>query len=897
MSLVRKVGGLNAEDKTTVDSLDSIPDNTVPMVLGGNLIASSITDDGVTLKINRKLSANKGIKTTGGSIEFGEETKLGAFGSGLVLTGRDSKQFTFAQSHLTDIGSSPMISPIGLVKTLEDAQMSDIETETGGSFSWYARAYGDFVVDQFSFRGMSNTTGMRLVVRRNGPSGPVSTKSEFDDPWEEGDGFTLLSTGDTIVNLDEAVTFFDGDVLHFTLEVFVGTFSIKGDTVAFGGQPASFVPYFTDREQPFRFQLLPNGGGFTTRISGDVLVSAGSDSVVGTGTLFLSELIVGQAIQIREESFIILSITDDTHLTLSTNHTTGAGVGVGGELPAVVFAENSLLTIKTFGGPTHLSVDRNGDVTLGDLNLKHAIANGSGSSWLWGGKITTNTSTTVDISAGEVLLVDNHTDRENPVYSVVPFGPFINQSLDTLLTSIVTYFSIDADGLLIQQTSRLVGAELRVRVPFAAAAHQSGTLTGVSNALTPLAFNTNLDLYDLATAVGIINTSGNIYTPNGNNLSLDKSSGTSFRIAGNLDLSVQNPNVSTNSASVISSMQHVMQDGSGGFVFTAGQTTIDVGNYDDGTGTLSAVGNNRFSVFRIVYDTLTGQNFALYGQETYPNIDDAISGISHEVFNKSPSLDITSFRSWIVVKGSATDLSNTSQAVFIVADKFGSSSAGAASASGAVTFQAAYNNSLDPEIGLGSDTSSGITIKDNAAPIGNSLLEILNDSGSVSYLDISANGTTVPSLTISDLGAGRVETDSGGLTSAISPTFGTATQADGSIVLGTSFGDVAGVNITLPVAGSYKVWYSSRGQVDAENKFIVYRLYNTTSASVVADTESIVQFISSTGSDSQGTSGSGEYVTVTSPTVITLQGKGNSVTGCIAISNNDGRVKMGFDRM
>jgi len=62
----------------------------------------------------------------------------------------------------------------------------------------------------------------------------------------------------------------------------------------------------------------------TTALTGTVTVSAASDAVVGIGTLFTTELIVGQAIKIAGEVKTINSIGDNLNLVLSSNHTAGA---------------------------------------------------------------------------------------------------------------------------------------------------------------------------------------------------------------------------------------------------------------------------------------------------------------------------------------------------------------------------------------------------------------------------------------------------------------------------------------------------------------------------------------------------------------------------------------------
>jgi len=66
----------------------------------------------------------------------------------------------------------------------------------------------------------------------------------------------------------------------------------------------------------------------TKALTGTVAVTNLSTAVVGTGTLFTTELDVGDNIKIVAEVFTVAAITDDTHLTLSSAYqgTTGSGL-------------------------------------------------------------------------------------------------------------------------------------------------------------------------------------------------------------------------------------------------------------------------------------------------------------------------------------------------------------------------------------------------------------------------------------------------------------------------------------------------------------------------------------------------------------------------------------------
>ena len=64
--------------------------------------------------------------------------------------------------------------------------------------------------------------------------------------------------------------------------------------------------------------------GETSALTGTVTVTAGTAAVVGVGTLFTTELSVGDSIKIGTEVHTVSAITDDLNLTLATNHVAGA---------------------------------------------------------------------------------------------------------------------------------------------------------------------------------------------------------------------------------------------------------------------------------------------------------------------------------------------------------------------------------------------------------------------------------------------------------------------------------------------------------------------------------------------------------------------------------------------
>jgi len=140
----------------------------------------------------------------------------------------------------------------------------------------------------------------------------------------------------------------------------------------------------------------------------------GTAAVVGTGTLFNTELVIGESVQIREEEFTVLSITDNTNFTLSGNHVVGAGPGIGGDLNAIVFVEENLLDIKNFGGTSRLKVNRLGELkhtgdrfeTTANNTIHLPVLSGTTAETLGRVDVYQKTSTSDTVTAGQFTAGD-----------------------------------------------------------------------------------------------------------------------------------------------------------------------------------------------------------------------------------------------------------------------------------------------------------------------------------------------------------------------------------------------------------------------------------------------------------------------------------------------------------
>lgn len=103
-------------------------------------------------------------------------------------------------------------------------------------------------------------------------------------------------------------------------------------------------------------------GNPTVPLTGVLTITAGTKTVVGLGTAFTTELKQFSPIKIGSEISIVISITDDTNLTISDVHIAGA-------LNVTAFKEGNLLKLRDSDGVAVLVADGNtSNVGIGTMS-------------------------------------------------------------------------------------------------------------------------------------------------------------------------------------------------------------------------------------------------------------------------------------------------------------------------------------------------------------------------------------------------------------------------------------------------------------------------------------------------------------------------------------------------
>jgi len=361
-----------------------------------------------------------------------------------------------------------------------------------------------------------------------------------------------------------------------------------------------------------------------------------------------------------------------------------------------------------------------------------------------GGTCSINADTTkFDVSAGKGIITDFSTPSA-PSSTAVTFSGGTAISVTNIASADITYVYVNSSGTVTQSTSAPTPNTLRSSIYLCRLGHTNrSNVTVVLNNPTVIAQRGN-QTDDLMRALGIFNISGNDFSANGANLSLNKSAGVLFDTGSNFTTDPENPSQVTIGASTPVTFRYFDRDS---FEAT-NRTTLLTDTFDlAGAPTVFGGSNNQATVQR-VYVFPSGNIRIAYGQTIYSTLADAKAGIATQPFVKNPAVSGGILRAFVLVTKGCTSLQNTACSSIIQVGKFGEEASGSGGQA-ATTLQAAYNNSTDGAIILDS-TRTGIKIRDASTPTAANLINVTNSAGTTSYFSADVNGPkkTVDSVSV-----------------------------------------------------------------------------------------------------------------------------------------------------
>lgn len=371
-----------------------------------------------------------------------------------------------------------------------------------------------------------------------------------------------------------------------------------------------------------------------------------------------------------------------------------------------------------------LSVD-----VVNALKLKSYLSTGL----LKNGLVTTNADPTkFNITAG-IGIISNFDNPENPTSTIVNFPAFTGITPTYLTSGNITYVAITLSGgvpVVLMQATPFDNVQRRNVIALGATIHSNlTTINLVNNISAPSNADTN-QLHDLMEAIGALNISGNKYSANGANLSLNKSAGDIFKLGINFANNWKDPHKLTIDAQTLLTLRYRTQNGTEG----ADVTVLNPAVYDLNN-VLTSVPSNRFSIQTVTLFQ-SGITRVQYGQNTYATMAEAEAAINTRAYVVEPNIALNGIaRAYIILKNSTTSLQNASDAKIVEAQKFGGSASGGVALTNASIIAAlGYTPYNDANI---SGTTNFIPKFTGTKTLGNSL--IYENAGKIGI------GTALPS--------------------------------------------------------------------------------------------------------------------------------------------------------
>jgi len=250
----------------------------------------------------------------------------------------------------------------------------------------------------------------------------------------------------------------------------------------------------------------------------------------------------------------------------------------------------SAVNIDVLGTPTYTT-------------LEHLINVTGSNGLITGGTITDGGSGTIDIAAGSVMI--RSTDSAIGELFSADFSAVVAQALtDGVNNYIYVEYNAGTPQVAVDTiprsslgTNTLIGIVVR-----------DGTAVHISNTSTPLAQFNQLAAKKAALLEGVRRQSGSILSETGTrNIAVT---------AGLWWLAFDEYTIAAMDSSVADTFSYFYSDGASGFTEVASSTQIDNTQYDDGSGTLATLSNNRYGV-HWVYRGIDNNTYVVYGTGDY----------------------------------------------------------------------------------------------------------------------------------------------------------------------------------------------------------------------------------------------------------------------------------------
>ena len=410
-------------------------------------------------------------------------------------------------------------------------------------------------------------------------------------------------------------------------------------------------------------------------ISGSLAVTNGiTGSVFGT-----SSWAVSASYAPSSNAFPFIGNAQITGSLLVTGSVIISGSKTGGANPSIKIDGgvqlDGYLRFEPVDVPINTSISASYIYVSGSTNDLYFSQNGNLVKWKWvegiletgllyGGAVTYSGSN-VFVSPGSGIIADHNATTGSEVSPMIEYVTWnaITQSITNIATQQVTYLYIDNTGTLQQQSTRFTSQQYHDYIPLGAVGHFDYTQVSAFGGGVQTAYDQISQISNFVDAFGPLKMSGYGLTGQAGSLRLSVGSGTSFIHGGFYQNNPEFPSQITTPLQATASLARVQRSGSViTFDTNAGNlyTVVDPTQYDrDGDGILHSVGSSNWSIQRVFTDPKTGVLYVYYGQARYTSLLNALQYLPTDPFTEGDTFDFTTFVGFLVLKGNASDITNT----------------------------------------------------------------------------------------------------------------------------------------------------------------------------------------------------------------------------------------------
>jgi hypothetical protein len=362
--------------------------------------------------------------------------------------------------------------------------------------------------------------------------------------------------------------------------------------------------------------------------------------------------------------------------------------------------------------------------------------------------ITISSATTVNISSMRGWIVDN----AGPITSTAPIAKLIEYpgatgvTLSNITTATETYFLVNSNGVLTQQTSFPTPRQRRENIYLGKAGHANKSTIANAFPEPDIDVSPAAQVRDMFTPIKLINN-GVYPSYIGATLSFQTSAGTLWGLGIGYTRDVLNPSSIDIPATSPTIFQYRLRNGG-----TYSNTTlIDPGFWDNG-GVRTAVGSPaKQATNQRIFLIQNGIFRVQYGQTKYADLTTALANVQNEIFDTFVNFRDNGILIGILsVVSNATNLSDPLQAKFLLVSKFGET-VGAAGGLSTTTLQQAYDNSGEPEI-VTNSILDGITFRRGTAADTDNVFVVQNGSASNTFYVRGDGNTWASNLHLTNIG-------------------------------------------------------------------------------------------------------------------------------------------------